>query len=259
MTNATSAADTAADLGTNLDSVKRRIAKLLAIAEDARGDANECAAAAAMAERLMRKFQIDNIDLVTAQLKSGAAEFFASEDVGSSLNPEGSSESSSGWAGILAVAVADLHDVQVRYTQTYKHGKTLRFSGYASDAQTARFTYIYLVQTMAQASREFLRSNEGTNRRDAENFRRGFNSAVCKNLRQATADKRADMQKASTSNALVVLKDSAVAKHFGAVKYSKSKARARVDMAFTDGFARGNQVDVGRRGLSTGAAAPQLA
>lgn len=233
----------------DLEATKRRIAKLLAIAEDHRADANEAAAAAGMAERLMRKFQIDNADLITSQLQSGAAELFASEDVGSSLDPEGRSDHASGWAGILAVAVAELHDCQVRYVTTYKHGMTLRFSGYASDAQMARWTYIYLVQTMAQASREFLRATPGTTRSDAENFRRGFNSAVCANLRKATREKAAEMQAASNSRALVLVKANAVSEYFGEVKYGKHRQRTTRDMAFTDGFDRGSKVDVNRRAV----------
>jgi len=169
------------DTNQDLDSVMRRIKKLLAIAEDARADANEASAAAGMAERIMRKYQLEHADIIEAELKRGGVESFASEDIGSSLNPEARTEQASGWAGILAVAVAELHDCQVRYVTTYKYGKTLRFSGYAADAKMARFTYLYLVQTMAAASRQFLKQY-GTTRRDAEAFRRGFSSALRKSL-----------------------------------------------------------------------------
>lgn len=257
--NNTTAAEVAAEAGTDLDSVKRRIAKLLAIAEDGRANANEASAAAGMAERLMRKFQIDNVDLVTAQLQSGAAEFFANEDVGSSMNPDGRSENASGWVGQLAVSVATLHDCQVRYVTTHKHGKTLRFSGYASDAQMARFTYGYLVQTMAQSSRDFLRVNEGARRSDGESFRRGFMVSVRALLKRALEAKQAELQVESNGRALVLVKDDAVAKHFGAIKYVKSGKTNTRGQAFADGFERGASVDVNRRGLSTGAAAVQIA
>ena len=39
----------------DLESILRRVRKLLAIAEDGRGDPNEAAAAAQQAERIMRK------------------------------------------------------------------------------------------------------------------------------------------------------------------------------------------------------------
>jgi len=112
----------------------------------------------------MRKYQIEHADVIEAELKRGGAESFAHADCGSSLNPEGRSEQASGWAGILAVVVAQFHDCQVRYVDGYQYGKTVRFQGYAADAQMARFTYVYLVTTMAAAGRQFLKSNHGSNR-----------------------------------------------------------------------------------------------
>jgi len=245
------------DTNQDLDSVMRRIKKLLAIAEDARADANEASAAAGMAERIMRKYQLEHADIIEAELKRGGVESFASEDIGLSLNPEARTEQASGWAGILAVAVAELHDCQVRYVTTYKYGKTLRFSGYAADAKMARFTYLYLVQTMAAASRQFLKQY-GTTRRDAEAFRRGFSSALRKSLRAATAAKKVEMQGESSSRALVVAKDKAVSAHFGTVKYAKRSTRTG-GMAFNDGFEQGSQVDVTRRGVGhTGNGAARL-
>jgi hypothetical protein len=240
----------------DLDGVMRRIKKLLAIAEDSRADAAEASAAAGMAERIMRKYQIEHADVIEAELKRGGAESFASEDIGSSLNPEARTEQASGWAGILAVAVAGLHDCQARYVTTYKYGKTLRFSGYAADSQMARFTYLYLVQTMAAASRQFLKQ-EGTTRRDSEAFRRGFSSALRKSLRAATAAKKAEMQGESSSRSLVLVKDTAVSAHFGAVKYTQRGQRTG-GMAFEDGFTQGSQVDVTRRGVGTSGSTARL-
>lgn len=234
----------------NLDSVMRRIKKLLAIAEDARADANEASAAAGMAERIMRKYQIEHADVIELELKRGGAESFASEDVGAGLNPEGRTESASGWAGVLAVQVAGLHDCQARYATTYKHGKTLRFSGYASDAQMARFTYVYLVTTMAAAGRHFLKTEPYATRRDAEAFRRGFNSALCASIKDAIRAKQAEMQEASSSRSLVLVKSTAVSAHFGPIKYVKSRGNAKGGQAFADGYAKGQSVDVTRRGLS---------
>ena len=53
------------------DSILRRIQKLLAIAGDDRADPNEAAAAAGMAEKVMRKYQIDHAELIMNGLKQG--------------------------------------------------------------------------------------------------------------------------------------------------------------------------------------------
>lgn len=235
----------------DLSGVLRRIAKLLAIAEDPRANAAEAAAAAGMAERTMRKYQLEHADVISAELKRGGAESFASTDVGSSLNPEGASDEASGWAGILAVVVAELHDCQVRFVRTQKHGKTLRFSGYAADATAARFTYCYLVGQMDQAGRAYRAAGYGVGRSASTAFRRGFNSAVCGLLRKAAADKAREMQAACSSRALVIVKANAVAEHFGAIKYASTSSRTTRTGAFEHGHAAGSKVDVGRRGIGS--------
>jgi hypothetical protein len=259
MTDLNTREDVAAEAGTSLESVKRRVAKLMAIAGDDRANPAEAASAAAMAERLMRKFQIDNVELVTAQLKSGAAEFFSEEYVGTTLDPEGYSKTTCAWSGLLAVAVAELHDCQARFSWSEKHGKSLKFSGYAEDAQMARFTYVYLVQSMAVASRAFLRDYPVDGRRGAENFRRGFNAALIASLNAASGTKKREMQAESTGRALVIVKTDAVSEKFGVVKYSYRSENTRFDRAFHSGVTEGRKVDVTRRGLSTGASSLQLA
>lgn len=234
----------------DLENVMRRVKKLLAIAEDGRANAEEASAAAGMAERIMRKYQIEHADILAVELTRGGAESFSHEDVGSTLNPEGYSQEASGWAGILGVAVAQLHDCQARYVKTIKHGKTLRFQGFAADAQMARFTYLYLVAAMNAAAKQFTKEGD-CDRRDLTDFRRGFNSAVCALLANATQAKKREMQEASSSRALVIAKDRAVAEHFGAVKY-RSTGQRRGGDAFREGQARGSKVDVTRSGLSGG-------
>jgi hypothetical protein len=241
------------DAPSNLEATMRRIAKLLAIAQDGRGDPNEAAAAARMAESIMRKYQIEHADLISVELNKGAAESFADEDVGSSLDPEGKSKESSGWSGILAVAVAKLHDCQARFVRTAKHGKTLRFSGYAADAQMARFTYCYLVSQMVQATKAYQRECSYNVRAESEAFRRGFNTSVCKLLADARRAKLAEMQSESASRGLVVLKDNAVAKHFGDIRYrSAGSYRTRQGDAYSSGREQGSRVDVNRRGIEGG-------
>ncbi|HOW46139.1 MAG TPA: DUF2786 domain-containing protein [Rubrivivax sp.] len=74
----------------NLEAVMRRIKKLLAFAEDSRGNPTECAAAARMAESIMRKHQIEHADVITKELQG--ADAFASADVGTTMDPEAASK-----------------------------------------------------------------------------------------------------------------------------------------------------------------------
>lgn len=230
-----------------LADVMRRVRKLLAIAEDSRGDPNECAAAARMAESIMRKFQIEHADVISQELQQGDA--FGTADVGTTLNPEAASKNKTGWSGILAVAVAEMYDTQARYEWTPQYGKTVRFSGYKVDVEMARQTYVFIVNNMAAAGRAYLRENRWAGRREAEAFRNGYNSAACAQLRQLTAEKKAEMQQASSSRALVVAKDRAVAAHFGEIKYAYRSGRSYRADAFCAGRAQGSKLDVGRRGV----------
>ena len=55
-----------------LASVMRRVRKLMALANDGRGDVNEMAAAAEMAAKIMAKYRLDYADVLAAELRSGA-------------------------------------------------------------------------------------------------------------------------------------------------------------------------------------------
>lgn len=234
----------------------RRIKKLLAIAEDSRGDPNECAAAARMAESIMRKYQIEHADVISVELQS--ADAFGEEFVGSTMDPEGASKSASGWAGILAVHVAKLYDAQARYVWTPKYGKTIKFCGYKVDVEVARQTYVFIVNNMAAASRVYLKENRWAGRREGESFRSGYISGVGASITALVAEKTAEMQQASSSRALVLVKANAVAEHFGEVKYSTGGGRYQAD-AFTSGREAGSKLDVGRRGVTGSSAVGRIA
>jgi hypothetical protein len=233
---------------TNLESTMRRVRKLLAIAEDSRGDPNECAAAARMAESIMRKYQIEHADVIAAELQT--ADAFDSADVGSSLDPEAASKESSGWAGILAVYVADLYDCQARFERTPHYGKTIRFSGYKVDVEVARQTYVFIVNNMAAASRQYLRENRWAGRKEGNSFRMGYILGAGQNIKALIAEKKAEMYQASSSRALVIAKDRAVAAHFGSVNYRAGKSRVSYQSdAYSSGRDAGSKLDVGRRGV----------
>jgi hypothetical protein len=244
----------------NLDSVMRRVKKLLAIAQDARGDANECAAAARMAESIMRKYEIEHADVISAEIKNAGAEAFDYCNIGAGMDVSWKVKTASGWAGWLAVAVANLYECQARYGEVEGY-KTIKFSGYRTDVQMAKFTYEYIVNQMGAASREFTKNHTGEFgvRAEAESFRRGFIQACIASLKKLIEEKKAEMQEAASSRALVIVKSQAVAQHFGEVKYGASNSKTRQGEAYDQGRTKGSQVDVTRRGVGhSGGTAPRL-
>lgn len=235
----------------DLSGVMRRIAKLLAIAQDPRANSEEASAAAGMAERIMRKYQIDNVDAVSAELQQGLAESFDSVFVGGTLDLNAENvKSCSGWAGILAVPVAELNACQARYSRDRVKGKCIQFSGYKGDVGVCKYIYEYIVTNMAAAAKRYMKEN-GCTRSETESFRRGFVNAVCAKLRKEMADKQREMQQAATSRDLVVVKENAVAKHFGDVNYSKRSSRSASRSGYSEGYDQGSQFDPNRRGVGS--------
>lgn len=253
----TTTTDTTAD--TDMEAVLRRVSKLLAIAEDPRANAAEAAAAASMAEKVMRKYQIDNADIISASLKRGGAEVFGHSNLGSTLDPNGRSKEAAGWAGQLAVAVANLSDCQVRYVRTAEHGKTLRFQGYAADAQMAKFTYLYLVSQMISATGAFAKTQYNcAGRTELSSFRLGFVASVIVLIDRAIADKKAELAASVSGRSLVLVKANAVAEHFGAIKYKASRGGTGSYGGYNAGREAGSRCDVGRRGVGTNSSAGSI-
>lgn len=231
---------------TELDNILRRVQKLLAIANDGRGNANEAAAAASQAERIMRKYQIDHADIIEASLHR--EDSFDQVDVSGTMNPEASAKSTTTWAGMLGLAIGRLHDCKASWARS-NGNVVLRYSGYKSDTQVARWTHLYIVGQLRQALKAYQRES-GATRAMSEDFRKGFVVAVVANIKEAIKLKQAEMATSATSRDLVVRKADAVAERFGAQKQQTN--RYSRGSSFGDGHARGSRVDVGRRGVSGG-------
>ena len=230
----------------DLENVLRRVHKLLAIAGDDRGNAAEAAAAASQAEKIMRKYQIEHADVITASLQRDDS--FDQQDIGGTMNPSAVSRSTTVWAGMLSLAVARLHDCRASWARTQALGVCLRYSGYKSDTQVALWTHLYVVNQMVSALRRHQKEH-GSDRQDSERFRKGFIIAVVNSIKEAIAAKHAEMAQAVDSRALVVVKAQAVSERFGRQQERKNRFSNSGD-AFQRGHAEGRKVDVGRRGLA---------
>ena len=228
----------------NLENVLRRVQKLLAIANDERANAAEAAAAASQAENIMRKYQIERADVITAQLKRDDA--FNTETVGGTMNPGASSKSTTTWAGQLSLAIAQLNDCKCEWTRTRDLGVCLRYSGFKSDTQVALWTHLFVVNAMGQALCRFQKDNF-SDRSTSHQFRLGFIAAIIDSIHQSIDEKKAEMAAATESRALVITKANAVAERFGAQKVKRN--RHSVGNGFGDGHAEGKKLDVGRRGV----------
>lgn len=245
----------------DLERTMERVRKLLAIAQDERANPHEAAAAADQAEKLMRKFQIEHADVISQDLKR--RDSFTQKDVSAQMKkgPDHYRPAKVPlWANLLSFAIAKLHDAQVRIVYTDELGACVRFQGYKADVEMCSFTFDYLLNALVQAVRHF-QKEDARGKDESASFRSGFVIALCANINRLSAEKKAEMEKASASRALVVVKSNAVIERFGEVKTRTIKTNPSVGDAFSEGRERGRRVDVARRGIGGGetAAARRLA
>lgn len=226
----------------DLEAILRRVRKLLAIAEDARGDPNECAAAAAQAEKIMRKYQIDNAAVLLAGMQSAAD--FHSTTCGHGLDPFDKKAAFSRPAGIIAVAVAKLYDAQV---MAHPGSFSFAFCGMRLDALLARYTYLMLLANM-DARATIWKKREKANKQQHEAYLMGYAIEVAQLLREAKADKDAEGRRDQTFGALVVAKAALVRQHFGDPGYTPARGHWN-DAAAAAGRAAGREADIGRKGV----------
>lgn len=231
----------------NLDAIFRRIQKLLAIAEDARANPNEAAAAASQAEKIMRKYQIEQSDVIQKELESNREDSFGTTDLGAGIDQTKMNVGNhNANLSRLSVRIAQLNDAQARFVDDKIFGKMIRFQGYKPDVMICKFMFRYIVRHFQLAAKQNLDFSQG--------YQDGFFLAVCELLKEAKTQKDAENQATVGSRSLVIVKGDAVAKHFGEVNYSRSAARSLDGASAARGYADGKRMDVLRRGVGHTAA-----
>lgn len=190
-----------------------RIKKLLALAHN-NTNANEAATAAAQAQALMSRHAIDSMMLETAG--DDPEEPIETE----TLWVEGNKRST--WRGRLAVTLcrvnqckAYITEIRTARTQS-KPQAELRIIGKASDAQTVRYVFTYLVREIERLCDEEIELRGSMGKTWCNNFKLGAVDTINMRLIEADAKARAEMRKeaaapTSTGTALVLV-NTAIAK-----------------------------------------------
>ncbi len=235
----------------NLESVKRRVQKLLAIAEHERSDPNEAAAAAGMAEKIMRKYQLDYADVIMAALKKG--DDLSTEDIVCTAKTNGTkTKTVSPWVGMLAVAVAELNECGCKMGWTSDNEACIRFFGYTADVQLATWTLGYLVETTNRLCNEY-KKTEGYltgGRRVLNSYRHGVSIGITQSLRALAAAKTTEVQ-TSTGTSLMVVKQAAIAEKYGKFETRLTKTKVSRGDSFFHGLADGRKVNVDQHPLTS--------
>lgn len=240
----------------NKESITRRVQKLLAIAQDARANPHEAAAAAAQAEKIMRKFQIDHADLIAHEIKSDPSQMTTAETRADAITNGTKAKTIPPWASILAAAVADLAEVGVTTHTSAELGKCVRFYGYKSDVELAVWIMQYLIGAINALAFEYRKTDDYkiNGRAVLSDYRKGCSSAIVGKIREFVRQREDEKKTMSQGRELMVVKADAIVARWGSVVVSRSKARSftmRNEEAWQEGRKAGQKVDIHRRGLGS--------
>ncbi len=239
-----------------LSRVMARLQKILAIANDDRANANEAAAAAEQAEKIMRKYQIEHADVLASEMKAKKTGTFTSRACKAVMKRDikGKGQHNAKkvppWAGWLGFAVAKLNDCEVRYGWTPEQGAVVKFFGYDADVQVCAWMFDYLVGALISSARGWQKITTRS-KAESESYRRGFILILCNRLKEDTAQKAIEMQALSSGRALMIVKAEAIKEEFGDFNYGEAtKINVSRGDAYAQGREAGRKVDLNTRGVS---------
>lgn len=201
----------------DLNKVKARIAKLLAMAEN-NGNEHEAAQAADRARRLMDQYQLDRMDV--EQTASDFGYEYAGESY--AFQPR--------WKGWLASAVAKFNDCQCRLVRVPSDGARKRYrtrwEGYAEDVTLclAMFEYFTTVVENATSKDQLARGYTRYNARVGTIFKEHMVSTLSERLRVLMAQRQTETTTA-TGTGLAVYKANQVAAQFGECTYREQQTK----------------------------------
>lgn len=230
-------------MDTNRESIIAKIKKLLAMANDGRGNVQEAETAARQAEALMRKYHLDMAEVEVNELKSEKpeAEFITGARPGkenAKQNPK--------WVNLIAWGVAQLYDCRV--TQVHRpEGPSFCFIGFGPDVKVAAWTTQALKDAVYTESR---RVTEGVS--NAASFRMGAASALQHRLVALRAERDAEYKQApsgGTALAVINTKLARLEEIFGQSKDRTVKSSVKRDGAYDQGRQFGNTMNLPNRPL----------
>lgn len=210
------------------DRILDRIRKMLAIANGG-ANVNEAATAAAMAERLMRKYQIDQADVIVEELTADSVE---AETVANGT------KTMPAWVGWIAFGVAKANECEVTRARDDRGRAVHRFYGVAGDAEVAGEMMRYLIGEVHRLAKAY-----GGTRAETGSFRRGCGSALQKRLTAMAEDRRQDFTGTAAGTSLVLRKRDLI--HRGrSFKYGSAGRRREIDHGYMAGRRAGEGVSL---------------
>lgn len=203
----------------DMEKVLAKIRKMLAMAENDRGDnINESAVAASMAEKLMRKFNLSHADVLLEELDDDSMVAYETNVGYKSRVPT--------WVSAIIVATARLHDCEAQYNHEgyrnktgYHYKKIITFLGDKGDVIVAAWVFEYLMKEIKRHTNNY-KKEYGASNIATDSFRKGCASEVANTIMRMTREKEEEVRQHTTGTALVIRKKELIKEKFK-VEYSK--------------------------------------
>ena len=227
------------------DQAIRKAQKLMAVAMDGRGNANEAERALAQAETLIRTFGLEQADIATTQV---AADFDWAEAFHAYGPPKNPAKSCPKWFQIISTGVATFTDTIVRLHYEPAHGYGIGFYGERADTLFAQWLVGYLKSSVWEALNQAHRQHPEWGRSEMEDFRKGMAVRLSSRMQALRRERDAAFAAADsprgTGTALVLLTEKLSKRdaEFGAPKYKSSRVMVRDQTAAQKGSQAGDQI-----------------
>lgn len=223
-----------------------KVRKLLNMAKDGRGNANEEEIAMRQANRIMAEYGIEEAECDMTAINAGEMSFGEAQCGPGGRAPEQGKvyKTMPSWAGILAVGVARFTDSIIGRKRT-ANGEMLVFRGEREDVLLARWLFGVLVRSIQGEQK----ASGWTGRGDASSFRVAAASALQTRLMGLQRERMAmyeSAKQASGSRALVVVdrKRSEIVARFGTQKTSKHRSSYHSSGAAIAGSEAGARINI---------------
>jgi hypothetical protein len=233
----------------NREDAIKKAQKLMAVAGDGRGNDNEAERALAQAEALMRKFGIEQAEVVGAASQG----FDWANDFAPYGVPRQPAKSVPLWADFVAVGVAIFTDTIVRKHYKADKGYGHGFYGERSDVMFAVWLQTYLRDIVWREVKKAAKEH-GWGRVESEDFRKAMSTRLQARMKALRAERDKEFAAAvdsrgETGTALVIVSDKLVKRdaEFGEQKFGKTQqVSVRSASAIAAGREAGNRVGFNR-------------
>lgn len=203
-----------------------KIKKLLAVANDTRGDINETTAAARQAANMMREYNVTMAEMIESEIKSDNKAIVEEEMIGWCYKNKFPL-----WVTSTAISVADTFDCKVRtpYNRDVNHQYYgylyLHIFGYNTDVIVAKWVFSYLLDRQNDLAHKHWEANKANYKArgySVQAVKSSYLLGISGNIRKVLKAYKDSLNEIvlSSGNSLMVIKEHAITDKFGEFKYN---------------------------------------